>query len=44
MYESKGIKLVAERLSLLQVDLNFALSISSEQKHGTRVVLRIKYV
>lgn len=42
LYQSKGIKLVTERLSLLQGDVNFALDISSVPNKGTRVAVRIR--
>lgn len=40
--QSRGIQLVRERLSLLQVDANFALNVSSIPNEGTTVLIRIK--
>jgi sensor histidine kinase YesM len=40
--QSRGIQLVRERLSLLQVDANFALTVSSVPNQGTTVLIRIK--
>lgn len=40
--QSRGIQLVRERLSLLQVDTNFALTVSSVPNQGTIVLIRIK--
>lgn len=42
LYQSRGIQLVRERLSLLQVDVNFALNLSSIPNQGTTVLIRIK--
>jgi hypothetical protein len=42
LHQSRGIQLVRERLSLLQVDANFALNVSSIPNQGTTVLIRIK--
>lgn len=42
LHQSRGIQLVKERLSLLQVDANFALNVSSIPNEGTTVLIRIK--
>lgn len=42
LHQSRGIQLVRERLSLLQVDANFALNVSSIPNQRTTVLIRIK--
>lgn len=41
LHQSKGIKLVKERLSLLQSNAQFAIEFSSVSGQGTRVVVRV---
>ncbi|MDR5589802.1 histidine kinase [Christiangramia sp. SM2212] len=41
-HNSKGVKLVKERLALLGYDINEAIKIKSEKDKGTRVVIMLK--